>query len=131
MWDIRISGSPTAAQGFEHEGILDCNEAEVLAIMKALWIFSVLFQGMLVVESDSSNVAGWVSKSQSRPWKFQFCFSEIKESSSTLNVVFHCDRMVNRMADALAKQGENIISPWASYIMLLFWQDVGYNALIL
>ena len=38
----------------------DSNEAEVLAILEALKIFSRSFKGRLIVESDSSNGISWV-----------------------------------------------------------------------
>lgn len=41
--------------------IRDSNEAEVLAILEALRIFSRSFQGSLIVESDSSKAILWVS----------------------------------------------------------------------
>lgn len=37
-------------------GVWDSNEAEVMAILEALRIFSRSFKGSLIVESDSSNV---------------------------------------------------------------------------
>lgn len=58
-------------------GIRDSNEVEVLAISEALCIFSGSFQDKLIVESNSSNVVGWVPQIGSKPWKFHFYFNEI------------------------------------------------------
>ena len=55
-------------------GIRESNEAEVLAILEALRIFSASFHAPLVVESDSTNALGWLLKPDSRPLKFQFHF---------------------------------------------------------
>lgn len=58
-------------------GVRDSNEAEVLAILKAMRIFSSSFQGCLIMESDSSSSMSWVSHTESRPWKLHSCFNKI------------------------------------------------------
>ena len=58
-------------------GICDSNEVEVLSILEALCIFSGSFQDKLIVESDSSNMVGWVPKTGSKPWKFHFYFNKV------------------------------------------------------
>eukprot|EP00268_Persea_americana_P044027 TRINITY_DN44462_c0_g1_i1.p1 TRINITY_DN44462_c0_g1~~TRINITY_DN44462_c0_g1_i1.p1 ORF type:complete len:100 (+),score=16.34 TRINITY_DN44462_c0_g1_i1:64-363(+) len=97
---------------FKYVGVRDSNEAEVLVILEALWCFSRMFRGSLIVESDSSNTIAWVSNRKANPWKFKFLFNEIQALSSSINVVF-CHELIsaNHMADALAKQGIDKTSP--------------------
>lgn len=57
------------------------NEAEVLAIMEALWCFSRSYYGSLIVESDIFNAILWVSSQKTSPWKPQFLFNETRASS--------------------------------------------------
>ena len=46
----------------KHAGCIESHEAEVLAILKAIRIFSIsYFQSSLVVESDSLNAIPWSS----------------------------------------------------------------------
>ena len=65
------------------------------------------------MESNSSNAIAWESnRKRAFPWKFQFHFDENHGLSSTLDVVFsHELRSGNSMADALAKQGVDRLSP--------------------
>ena len=99
-------------------GVCDSNEVEVLVILEALRYFSRFVNGVLVVESDSSNAVAWVSNRKVNPWKFQFLFNEIRELSSNINVVFlHVLRLANSITDALAKQGVERTSPWEGFIM--------------
>ena len=89
----------------ESVGVRDSNEAEVLAILEALRIFSRSLQGRLIVGSDSSNGISWVMNSTVKPWKFQFFLNEIKEFASSHSVVFsHVIRTANGLVDPLAKQ---------------------------
>ena len=98
--------------------IRDSNDSEVLAILKALRIFLASFHGPLVVESDSANEVGWLLKPDSRPWKFQFHFNELKKISSSLVVSSgHVMRNANSMVDTLAKQGVDRDSPWVGFSM--------------
>ena len=53
-------------------GIKESNEAEVLAILEALRIFSSTFKESLIVESDSSNAIRWVSKVEGVLGDFNF-----------------------------------------------------------
>lgn len=85
-------------------GVCDSNEVEVLAILEALRCFSSYYHGVLIMESDSSNVVAGVSNRKASPWKFQFLFNEIWALSTIINVSFHHQlRSANAMADALAK----------------------------
>lgn len=59
----------------ESIGIKDSNEAEVLAILEALEIFSRLFQGSLIVESDSYNAISLVTSDKDEPWKLHYYFA--------------------------------------------------------
>lgn len=52
--------------------INESNEIEVLALLEALWLFSLSFQAKLIVESDSDNVVIRVSYSISKPWRHLF-----------------------------------------------------------
>lgn len=56
----------------------DSNEVEVLAILEALRIFSLNFQGSAILESDLPNAISWMV-SRKCPWKLHFLFNEIKE----------------------------------------------------
>ena len=86
-------------------GIKDSNEAEVLAILKALPIFHTSFHHYLFVESDLANAISWV-KSLRGPWKMQFLFNEISHLISNLQVTFqHIRRSANGTANCLAKRG--------------------------
>lgn len=68
----------------KYVGIKDSNEAEVLAILEALRIFSRSFRGLSIVESDSSNVISWVKDLLDKgPWRFHFYFKEIKSLASS------------------------------------------------
>ena len=88
----------------KHIGVCDSNEAEVLAILEAIHLFSSYCIEALIMKSDSSNAISWVSKRKVLPWKFQFIFNEIRGLSSSINVVFsHEVRSANSMADSLAK----------------------------
>ena len=102
----------------KHVGVRDSNEAEVLVILEALWCFSRMFRGSLIVESDSSNTIAWVSNRKANQWKFHFLFNEIRALSSSINVVFrHELRSANHVADALAKQGIDRNSPWEGMVL--------------
>lgn len=72
----------------QHVGVCDSNEAGVLAILEALWVFLDSYQNKLIVESDSSNVVVCALNCNPRPWKFQLYFNEIRELSSRIDVVF-------------------------------------------
>lgn len=50
-------------------GIQDSNEADILAILEILQISFQSFQGMLLVESDSSNAVGWMLTTSARHWR--------------------------------------------------------------
>ena len=96
----------------KHVGLHDSNEAEVLAILEALWWFSRNFNGSLVVESDSSNAIAWLSNQKANPWKFHFLFNEIRT-----HVIFrHEYRWANSMDDVLIKQRVGLF-PWEGFIL--------------
>lgn len=46
----------------KHVGVRDSNEAEGLAILEALHVYSATFLEELIVESDSLNTVSWVIK---------------------------------------------------------------------
>ena len=93
-------------------GVKDSNEAEVLAILEALWLFSSSFQAKLNVESDLANKLLWhliftldVGGSSS--------ISMESRRSSHIDVVFaHVLWSSNSLADGPVKQGVDRSSPW-------------------
>lgn len=90
----------------KHVSCMESNEAEVVAILEAFQIFSLVsFNENLVVESDSFNAIFWASSSAKFPRRFQFYVNENTLLSSMLRVKFqHEGRMDNGFADCLAKQ---------------------------
>lgn len=62
------SNGEVLLQFSKHIGIRDSNEAELMAIIEALRIYSRSFQAMLIAESDSYNVISWVSCPDGAPW---------------------------------------------------------------
>ena len=48
-------------------GVCDSTEAEVLAILESLWLFSRRYGGALLMESDSANAIAWVSNKKANP----------------------------------------------------------------
>lgn len=66
----------------QHVGVCDSIEAGVLAILEALWVFLDSYRDKLIVECVC------VLNCNSRPWKFQLYFNEIRELSSRIDVVF-------------------------------------------
>lgn len=79
----------------KHIGCMEFNEAEVLAILEALWIFvSASFQKQLMIESDYFNAMFWVSSFAKPPWRFHFHFYEFKHISLSLDAKFqHMGRL--------------------------------------
>lgn len=72
----------------------------------------------LIVQSDSSNVISWVSSCSARPWKLHFLLSEIEKLASSFQVALkHMERLANRMANYLAKQGVDKEVPFVANIM--------------
>lgn len=71
---------------------IDSNEVEVLAILEGLYCFSRNFNGVFIVDSDSSNAIAWMTNQKSKGLSF------------TINVHFRCElRSANYFFDALAK----------------------------
>lgn len=104
MWMVRreVNRIPWVSMGFcimkkgrffdcllKMWGLRNSNEAEVLVILEALRIFSWLFQGSLIVKSDTFNAISWVYLGKTEPWKLQFSFNEIKALASNFDVFFH------------------------------------------
>lgn len=70
------------------------------------------------MESDLSHAIAWVSNRMMSPWKFYFHLNEIRDLSSSLNVVLcHEVRSSNSMADVLAKQGHDRKSSWVALVI--------------
>lgn len=60
----------------KHIEVRDLNEAEVLAILEVLRLYSKYFLDKLIVEINSLNAISWVNSLASIPWRFQFQFSK-------------------------------------------------------
>ena len=92
----------------------------MLAILEAFLCFSRNLHGGLIVESNSSNANAWVSNRKVNPWNFQLHLNEIWILSSNINEDFcHELRSVNSVADALAKQGVERMSPWGGQYFVI------------
>lgn len=74
-----------------------------------------------------ANALIWALHNNLRPWKFQFYFNLIKELSHKDVVFPHEARASDYIADVLANQGVDRVSPWTGPIMLLLL--VRYTAL--
>ena len=115
---LRNSNGDVLFMFSKNVGICDSNEADVLAILEALYYFKRYFHGALILESGPSNAIAWVSNRKINPWKLQFLFNEIRVLSASFSVVFrHELRSANSFANALAKQGVERVSPWEGVIM--------------
>lgn len=99
----------------KNDGVKESNEVEVIAIWKPLgcslalsnlsWLCFFLVEAKLIVERDFANGVMRALCLDSRQWRFQFYFNEIKELSSHLDVFFcYVLRSANSMADGLPKQ---------------------------
>lgn len=74
-------------KGFYLEEKVLANQAEVSVILQAFCMLSS-FQGMLIVESYSSDTVFWVSSSDKVPWRILVYFKEIRSLASSNQVVF-------------------------------------------
>lgn len=92
-------------------GSKESKEAQVMAVLGALHIFSASFQGKLIVESDLGNAVRRVSHHGTKPWRLHFLFNELKELSTDMEVFYHMIRSANNKTDALAKQGVDRVFP--------------------
>ena len=91
-------------------GIKDSNEAELIAVIRALELSSTREEctgKRIIIESDSTNVINRMIKESNRPWKFYVIFILASRFSSGLRLVKYSNilREGNSMTDALAKQG--------------------------
>lgn len=113
---LRNSDGLLMAFSSKHVGCMESSEAEVVAMLEALWIFSYSFHSKLLVESDSLTAISWVSSCYAHLDVsilfyfyfyfngFQFYFIEIKELSSFVFVDFHhVECAANGFAGSLAK----------------------------
>ena len=85
---ISIRPNPRCGFGLFPGCIKDSNEAEELAILEALAIYSGSFGDNLIVESDSFNEASSISRKGRAPWKFLYILNEIRPLSSSMRLVF-------------------------------------------
>jgi ribonuclease HI len=91
-------------------GIKDSNEAELIAVIRALELSSTREEctgKRIIIESDSTNVINRMIKESNRPWKFYVLFILASRFSSGLRLVKYSNilREGNSMTDALTKQG--------------------------
>ena len=99
-------------------GVKDSNEAEVLAILEALHVYSGSFLKEFRMKNDSLNAISWVNSMQASPCEFQFYFNKIKFLSLASQVVFcHVNQSANGMANAMAKQGLDRVVPLEAYLL--------------
>ncbi|XXG69674.1 hypothetical protein AAC387_Pa06g2478 [Persea americana] len=73
--------------------VCDSIEAEVLAILEALRLYSRYCNEVLIVESDSSNVISWVSNRNVPLWKFQIFFNESERYLLLSLMLFYAMRL--------------------------------------
>ena len=97
-------------------GIRNFNEAEVIAILEALRIFSASFHGPLLVESDSANVVGWLLSVILVPGSSNFT-SMRSRNFPPLWLSPLVMRYATSMANTLANQGVDRSSPWVGLSM--------------
>lgn len=64
---------------YKNVGVKESNDAKVLTMLEAPHLFLRYYQVKLIVECDSANAVMWASYYNSRPWRLQFLFNEIKE----------------------------------------------------
>ena len=116
---LRNSEGNVLALFSKHVGCMESNEAEVVAFLEAIRIFtSTSSRSRLVVESDSLNAISWVSSSAMFSWKFQFYLNKIRALSSSIQVSFiHVERAANGFANSLAKQGVDGSSNFLAFTM--------------
>lgn len=96
----------------------DSNEAEVMVVLEAIWIYSSQIQEKLIIESNFPNAISQVSGLNEGPWKFYFHLDEVKALSSSLQVVFkHVGRTAKSMVDLLAKQGMDRQNPFLAFML--------------
>lgn len=102
-------------------GNKDSNEAELLAVVKAMELSSSNkdFVGLdFLVESDSASAVSWLSNPRSRPWKFHEFVALVARSSSGLGNVSFCHTL--REANSMADLG-SFCSLILLQVVLLLW----------
>lgn len=111
--------------------VIDSIEAEVLAILEAMHIFSSSVQGSLIIKSDSSILLlGW-SLQIVVLGNFLYNFQEIKVHSSSLEVFFqHVGRSAIAFADVLVSKGWRGLIPLWLWLGNVFFVAFWYNALV-
>lgn len=88
----------------EHVGMVEFNEAEVLAVLEALRIFVLNYHDKLAGESNPLNAIPWCSSLATLHWRY---LNKIKSASLIQGNFKHIGRSANVFAYALAKQGVN------------------------
>lgn len=90
--------------------VKEINEGEVLEIFKAMELSSaneVTRSATVIFESDSSNAVTWCNSNSNGPWSVHFQLNKIRHYLKLKKEWFvqHQNRVVNGVADGLAKQG--------------------------
>ena len=89
---------------------MDINQAEVLAIHRALKISSIgerIGRMPIIVESDSKNAVEWCCGKAEGPWNLTFIINFIKNAATfePRVTITYRGRSSNAVADSLAKLG--------------------------
>lgn len=107
---------------FKNVGIIDSNEVEILAILKAIRIFLSYFIRNLRMESKfSSNAFSWVSSSYQSLWKFHFHSARLSFNLLLSRLVLTMGFFfANCVAGFRAKQGLRVV-PLSAHIFVIYW----------
>lgn len=102
-------------------GVLESNEAEVIAIRRALQLTAAVPGAerlKVIVETDSLNAFTWITKAIARPWRMTFDFNTIATLKETFDEVKfqHILREANGMTDSFAKQGVRRTNGFVAWI---------------
>lgn len=126
-WNVDASSKPSSSSSAiggvlrDHSGnfvcifsrpvpFMDINQAEILAIHRALQITSTnsrFSESPIIVESDSSNAVKWCNNPEGGPWNLAFIINFIRDAMSKEPRVsiIHKGRGTNTVADSMAKKG--------------------------
>ena len=100
---------------------MDINHAEVLAIHRALKIFTAsqhFSNHELIIESYSLNAVRWCSDKNVGPWNLAFKIHFIRSLLLANNGIslIHKGRETNFVADSLAKQGFTRLDEFVAWV---------------
>ena len=101
--------------------VMDINHAEVLAIHRALKIFTASQHNGnkdLIIESDSMNAVKWCLGEKEGPWNLAFRINFIRNillASNGITLIYK-GRETNYVADSLAKQGLTRLDEFVAWL---------------